>query len=101
MFCTGCKKKHKSRNWKYIKGSWYCTKWHKPSRMGEFMPEHVKDERNEYFNSIVQPFRGDDLSKEYIDAHGTEGINVTPEEVSKAENVWKDLEGHSTRKYSK
>ena len=65
------------------------------------MPEHVKDERKEYFNSIVQPFRGNDLSKEYIEAHGTKGISVTKEEVSNAKDTWKDLEGYDTRKASK
>ena len=101
MLCKGCGKKHTDRNWKYINGGWYCTKYHRPSKMGEFMPKSVKDERKEYFNSIVQPYRGDNLSKEYIEAHGTEGISVTEKEVSKAKDVWKDIEGYSTRKASK
>ena len=45
LLCKGCGKKHKDRNWKYINGGWYCTKYHKPSKMGEFMPKSVKDEK--------------------------------------------------------
>lgn len=100
MYCEGCAKEHEDRSWRY-KGGWYCTRHIRPIPMPEFMPEYIKDDRQEYFNSIVQPFRGDDLSKEYIEAHGTEGIKVTEEEVRKAKEVWKDLPGHDTRKQSK
>lgn len=101
MNCAGCGKKHNDKSWKFVSGKWYCTKHHRPNKMSEFMPEKVKDDRREYFNSIVQPWRGDDLSKEYIEAHGTEGINVTKEEMSKAKDVWKDASGWNTRKHSK
>ena len=69
--------------------------------MAEFVTEDIRGERQEYFNSIVQPFRCGELSKEYVETHGTQGINVTPEEASKAKDVWSDLPGHSTRKKSK
>ena len=100
MYCSGCKEYHSSNSWKFIKGEWYCREYHKPTRT-EFMPERVKDQRKEYFNSIVQPFRQGELSKEYIDAHGTEGIEATMEEIKKAEDVWKDIPGYKGRKKSK
>lgn len=101
MYCHGHDKEHRDKSWKLIEGNWYCTEFHRPNRMAEFMPERVKDERLEYQNSIVQPFRGDDLSLEYIEAHGTKGIDVTPEQVKKAKHVWKDTPGWHTRKASK
>ena len=100
MYCEGCKKFHSSRSWIFKKGSWYCTKYHKPTSI-EFVPGRIKDSRKEYFNSIVQPYRQGELSKEYIEAHGTKGIDPTPEEIMKAKDVWKDLEGYKTRKHSK
>lgn len=99
MYCKGCKKNHSDSSW-IFKNGWYCTKFHKPTNY-EMIPDRVKDDRVEYFNSTIQPFRGDSVSKEYIEAHGTEGINVTKEEVKKAKNVWSDLRGWKTRKKSK
>jgi hypothetical protein len=100
MYCKGCGKEHKDSSWKYAKGGWYCTLFHFPTNY-EFIPENVREERVEYFNSTIQPFRGGELSKEYVEAHGTEGIDVTDKEVKKAKEVWKDLKGHKTRKKSK
>jgi len=37
---------------------------------------------------MLQPWREGQLSKEYIEKHGTENIKVTPEEVKNAKNVW-------------
>ena len=102
MYCKGCKKEHDDKSFRYISGGWYCTKYYKPSRMAEFVPESIKDERQEYFNSIVQPYRGDTLSKEYLEAHGTKGIDdVTQDEIDRAENTWRDLPGWKTRRFSK
>ena len=100
MYCSGHKKEHADTNWKHIEGGWYCTDYHKPSRMSEFVPERLKDDRHEYFNSIVQPYRGDDLSKEYIEAHGTKGIGKEVD-ISKAKEVWTDLPGWHDRKHTK
>ena len=99
MYCKGCGKEHTDRSFIY-KNGWYCTLFHKPTSV-EFVPERIKDDRVEYFNSIVQPYREGELSKEYVEAHGTEGIDVTEQEVKKAKNVWTDLKGHNSRKNSK
>lgn len=101
MLCKGCKVEHEDKSWRFDNG-WWCTKWHKPNRMAEFMPDSVKDDRSEYFNSIVQPWRGDTLSKEYVDAHGIDGLDdVTKDDIERSENVWKDLPGWKTRRFSK
>lgn len=57
-------------------------------RTYEMLPKHIKDERLEYKAQTVQPFRNGQLSKEYVDLYGTSRIDVTPEEVKNAKNVW-------------
>ena len=102
-YCVRCNKEHQDYAWKYNNeaGGWFCTKYFKPSGAKEWVPESMVNERKEYFNSIVQPFRQGQLSKEYVEAHGTKGLNVTKEEVKKAKYVWSDLKGFSNRHKSK
>lgn len=55
----------------------------------EMVGESIKNERNEFAASIVQPRnRYGELSKEYLDAHGTKGIKATKEEIKNARNIW-------------
>ena len=61
-------------------------------RTYEFVPEHIKEEREEFKKQTIQPFRNGVLSKEYVDLYGTKYIDVTPEEVKNAKNVWGELE---------
>ena len=82
-------------------GDWYCSRFFTPSTQSEFMPDRVRDDRREYFNSTIQPFRQGELSKEYIDLYGTDSVNVSKYEIKKAKNVWTDLEGYNTRDRSK
>ncbi len=92
MYCEGCQKKHKSGNWKYTDGKWYCQEYFNPKRV-EFVPEYIKDDRERNLKSIIQPYRRGELSKEYIDAWGPEKVTATDEEIRKAKNVWQDLPG--------
>lgn len=100
MYCAGCKEEHTSPNWKWVKDGWYCALYFKPTKT-EFVPERIKSDREEYFNSIVQPYRGGQLSKEFVDAHGADATFATKEEISKAKDVWKDLPGWENRHKSK
>lgn len=103
-FCSVCQKEVEYHNWKsrVVKGqSVFVCGRHFKSSMPEFVPERIKDERVKNWNSIVQPYRGGKLSREYIEAHGAKGIDATPEEVKKSEYVWKDLPGFETRHKSK
>lgn len=50
--------------------------------------EEIKQQRKEYRDDAIQPFRGGVLSKEYVDKYGTKGINVEPGEVKQAKYVW-------------
>ena len=99
--CVYCKKTHDDWAWRYRQGGWYCTKFFTPSGAREDIPKETKEDRKKYFNSLVQPFRNGEVSKEYIEAYGAKGINVTPEEAKKAKYTWKDVDGWSTREKSK
>lgn len=100
MFCKGCEKVHSDRAWKFNKG-WYCTKFFRPSNHSEYIPDRIRDDRKEYFNSTIQPFRDGRLSKEYVELHGTEGVHATQEEADNAKYLWSDLDGFNTRHNSK
>ena len=100
-YCFGCKKEHDDFAWKYADGKWICSKYFKPSGPLEMVPGRIVEDREKYFNSTLQPYRQGELSKEYIEAHGTKGIDVSREEVKKAKYVWKDLKGWENRSKSK
>lgn len=53
----------------------------------EFTSEGVKEDRKKFAKDILQPFRSGELSKEFIDQYGTEGINVNKEEIKHAVNT--------------
>lgn len=59
-----------------------------PDIQVEFTSENIKSQRKEYAKSIVQPYRSGQLSKEYLEVHGTKNIKPTQEEVKKAKYVW-------------
>lgn len=69
--------------------------------------EYFDGERKKYFNSLVQPFRYGELSKEYVEAYPKETIKmlkqnaITQKEIDNAKYQFKDLPGWETRKNSK
>lgn len=86
LWCDDCNKK---------KEVWHKGGYH------EFVPDSTKEDRKQYFKSALQPFRDGELSREYVEAYGTKGINVSHDEVRKAKDVWKDLSGWKYRHQSK
>lgn len=72
-----------------------------PDHQIEVTTNDIKQQRQEYAKSIVQPWRDGYLSKEYLDVHGTKGIKVTPEEVKSAQNVWTEEIDHDNFKRTK
>jgi len=60
----------------------------KANKYPEFVPERIKTQRSEFASSLLQPYRGGQLSKEYVDKYGTKRLNVTDKEVRNAKNVW-------------
>lgn len=61
-----------------------------PQRPVEFVGADIQQQRAEYGKSIIQPWRGDTLSKEYLELNGTKGIKVTEKDVKNAKYVWGD-----------
>lgn len=54
----------------------------------EFTSDEIKEDRKAHAEDIIQPFRGGELSKEYVDKWGAGSLQVTEEEVQNAKNVW-------------
>ena len=73
----------------------------RPKRGPEFTRETIKEGRREYFRDALQPFRGDILSKEYLEEFGTKGIKPTKKQLKNARYVWKDIPGWHNRHKTK
>lgn len=71
-----------------------CRDQEKPlsERTYEMVPDRIKEDRIKHKNSMIQPFRNGQVSKEYLDLYGSSRIQVTPEEIKNAKNVWGELE---------
>lgn len=57
----------------------------------EFTSESIKQQRVDYGDDVVQPFRSGQLSKRYVEKYGTEHIQVSEKEVKEAmdkPDVW-------------
>ena len=60
-----------------------------PKSQVEFTTESIKEDRLAYAEDIIQPHRGNTLSKEYVEKYGKKGLgNITDEELAKAEYTW-------------
>ena len=53
----------------------------------EFTSDSIKEDRKKYAKDILQPFRDGELSKEYIEAYGSKGIEVNNDEIKHAVNT--------------
>ena len=97
MLCSNCKTNKAEQN--SIYGVLPCkscrnkqSKLQQPKAQVEFTTDNIKEDRKAYSEDIIQPYKGDTLSKEYLDKYGTKGIgNVTKEKIEAAEYVWSDL----------
>lgn len=57
----------------------------------EFTSDKIRNERKEYGKSILQPYIGGELSKEYVEEYGVDKLSgVTKREARKAKYVYKD-----------
>lgn len=61
-------------------------------RTYEFVPEHIKEERKEFKDQTIQPFRNGSVSREYLELYGDKHIKASDEEIKNAKYVWNDLE---------
>ena len=97
---------HGLRSWNYIEKvndlvTYQCPicgkveKIQEPRDPIEVTTQKVKDERKQYRNDMVQPFRSGELSKEYVDLYPNQvkGMlkdgTITKDQVKKAKEVWK------------
>ncbi len=63
----------------------------KPKIGYEFTSDKIRNERKEYGKSILQPYVGGKLSKEYIEEYGTSALsNVSKRDIKEAQYVYKD-----------
>lgn len=95
MKCLNCNKNKASKDprFGYLPCK-YCRdkSTAKPQKPQELTTDAIKNDRKEFKKDIYQPFRNGQVSKEYLEAHGTKYIKVTDEEVKTAKNQWSDLE---------
>lgn len=52
----------------------------------EHVPEETREQRKQYADDIVQPYRAGTVSLEYVKKYGSE--RFTKEELKDARNVW-------------
>lgn len=66
----------------------------------EFTSSKIKEERKKYAKSILQPYIGGKLSREYIEAYGTDKLaGVTKRDIKESVNVYKgELNSHNLHK---
>lgn len=98
VICANCEKFPATKDSRF--GYLPCTRCQnkttrKPSPKQELTTDAIKSDRKEFKKDIYQPFRGGEVSKEYLDANGREGIKVTDEEIRSARNLWDDNEYYS------
>ena len=70
-------------------------------KMGvEFTSDKIRSERKEYGKSILQPYIGGKLSREYIEEYGTSALaNVSKRDIKEAQYVYKDeMNSHNLHK---
>jgi len=111
--CVPCGKTHKishhnvHRKWNTKKGivkGWGCAKWVSPTPETN-MSRAIKSEKNAsdkqkeaWHNAkddIVQPMAGNDISREYVEAHPKSAQKMfTPQQIKKSKYIWKDTFGH-------
>lgn len=99
--CVGCGFVHEDFNWKFRsyeveeerKLGYFCRKWFKSVKI-DWVPERIKKDRVKYAGDIVQPFRGGEPSKEFIERYPEKAKKMfTAKERKGAKNVWKDIKG--------
>lgn len=79
----------KSKQYGYIACADCRSKETKITSTHEFTSKSIIEGRRAYKDDIIQPYRAGQLSKEYLNKYGTEGLhNVSQEEIKNARPVW-------------
>lgn len=106
--CDVCKKDKPNVRMSNVWGKEWADKWvcencgNYKSEAVEFSTSEMTEQRQEYFNSILQPYRGGEVSKEFIEAHPKKAKKMfTKEQIKNSKYIWSDLKGWDNRKKSK
>jgi hypothetical protein len=73
---------------------WGCVEWFK-GKLPEFVPQHIKEGRRDHHDSLLQPYRDGEFSKEYKDAYpeiSQKMVNsgvISKQQYDSAKDVWK------------
>lgn len=94
MICLDCQEAANTR-----------TAGHRWATEPEFYDIHLRNkmqgERRKFFNSQILPTRQGDVSREFVEAYPKKARKMFSEDrIRKAQNVWKDVDGWSTREKS-
>jgi len=84
LFCKSCQKKEAL-----------------PKLGPEFVPDRIKQDRNENYASTIQAYRGNTLSKEYLKFYGTKFIKPSKQDIKNAKWCWKDTPNWENRDKTK
>lgn len=111
MKCASCNKNDAPIHPQY--GPLWCNECNvskektKYANYHEFVPDRIKEDRKANFNSLLQPYRGGEITKEFIEAHPKQAKkmiaegHVTERQVKNAKYGWRDLPGWANRGRSK
>ncbi len=87
--CIICKEKKDHFSWKNSGDGWICGS-HFKSGSYEFIPDRIREDRKKFSKEILQPYRGGEISKEFVDTYPSQSKKMfSKKEISKARNVWK------------
>lgn len=60
-----------------------------PDHLVEFTTDSIRQGRKEYARDIIQPFRGNEASKEFMDAYPEKAKKIyNKKEIKNIKNVW-------------
>ena len=104
IYCCLCERTHAHESWRHkpwrtkegVVDGWACGRHFKDlGQIKEYIPESIKRARKQYAKSLLQPFRGNQLSKEYVRNYPNKikemvaAGKITQSEVKNAKNVWR------------
>ena len=75
MPCNSCKEKRRENSL--------------PNVQIEMVGNSIQEQRKKYYKDIIPPYRGETLSKEYVDAYGYKNIKPSTKDIKNMKNVWR------------
>ena len=103
MKCPQCQKNKAVKHETYgVLPCLACQQKDEPPKLSpELVPDRIKQDRNENYASTIQAYRGNTLSKEYLERYGTKFIKPSKQDIKNAKYVWKDTPNWENRDKTK